>query len=340
MRRFFVHHHQKAPHLFVPYAETTGLFLNDYYKATENINAFNPTRADANTIADALAEYVEVMDKDIYREYLEKRREFGGGVKYSLVGMNDNGIEVYETSKEIMALSWSERKAKYLDVMKNEYQGRTAKFERNGHIYYATFDQGSIRKPIYGDKRSSPNGVKALIKAGADGDVFNLVENAKYDGGKVNTKDHTDADYFDYFVKTVQIDGKVFNLVADVEKKYGVDGGYVYTLALVDNKKIKASPAHGHSNIEPVQDAGNTFVPIIPQTEGKVNTFEEKNQKNSLSFEDESPTRIRGGIYGEDVILKDAPMKQTVVEVKDLRDPTKVPFLFIILQYTLPTQQR
>lgn len=78
----------------------------------------------------------------------------------------------------------------------------------------------------------------------------------------------------------------------------------------------------------------------IPQTDGKVNTFEEKNQKNSLSFEDEAHTRIRGGIYGEDVLLEDAPMKQTVVEIKYLRDPTKVPFLFIILQYILPTQQR
>ena len=137
-----MHHQQKVPLIFVAYAETTGLFLDDYYKATENINAFNPTRADANALADALAEYVEVMDNDVYRGYLEKIREFGGGGKYS------------------------------------------------------------------------------------------------------------------------------------------------------------------------------------------------------LSFEDEAPTRIRGGIYGEDVLLEDAPMKQTVVEIKYLRDPTKVPFLFIILQYILPTQQR
>ena len=46
-----MHHQQKVPLIFVAYAETTGLFLDDYYKATENINAFDPTRADANTIA-------------------------------------------------------------------------------------------------------------------------------------------------------------------------------------------------------------------------------------------------------------------------------------------------
>lgn len=44
------------------------------------------------------------------------------------------------------------------------------------------------------------------------------------------------------------------------------------------------------------------------------------NRKNSLSFEDEAPTRIRGGIYGEDVALEApvaeniAPVKETVVE--------------------------
>ncbi len=68
----------------------------------------------------------------------------------------------------------------------------------------------------------------------------------------------------------MQIDGKVFDLVADVEKKYGADGGYVYTLALKDNKKIKASPAH-NSNIESVKSAGNAFVNILSRSEINVN---------------------------------------------------------------------
>ena len=142
---------------------------------------------------------------------------------------------------------------------------RTARFERNGHTYYAKFDQASVRKPIYGDSRSSTAGVKALIKAGADGDVFDLVENSQYTGSKVNTKTHTNADYFDYFVKTVQIDGKVFDLVADVEKEYGTDEGYVYTLALVDNKQIKASPALGAPNTAPVNSAGNASAVNVAQ---------------------------------------------------------------------------
>ena len=210
------------------------------------------------------ARQLEQVKREFERAWRETNKA-QSETKYSFSGKNEAGIEVYETSDSVMELTWDERKAKYLDVMKNEYRGRTAKFERNGHTYYAKFDQSSVRKPIYGDSRSSPNGKKALIKAGADGDVFNLVENSKYTGSKPNTKDHTKADYFDYFVKTVQIDGKVFDLMADVEKQYGVDGGYVYTLALVDNKKIKASPAHGTSNTEPVKNAGNAFSNNVPQ---------------------------------------------------------------------------
>ena len=226
----------------------------------------------------------------VYRESAKTESETKGKTEYSLSGITEDGIEVYETSQDIMDLTWDERKAKYLDVMKNEYRGRTAKFERNGHTYYAEFDQNSIRKHIYGDKRSSPNGAKALIKAGADGDVFTLVENSEYRRSRPNTKDHTDADYFDYFVKTVQIDGKVFDLVADVEKKYGDDGGYVYTLALTDNKKNKASTTHGTS---PVKNVVNASEDIISQNSEK----SIGNSKFSLSAEQQE--------YFKDSVVRD-----------------------------------
>lgn len=196
-----------------------------------------------------------------------------GGVRFDLKGKNKDGIEVYETSGGTMALTWDDRRAKYLDDLKNEYRGKTARFERNGHTYYAKFDPNSIRKPIYGDSRSSVSGVKALTKAGADGDVFNLLENSKYTGSKSNTKTHTNADYFDYFVKTVQIDGKVFDLVADVEKEIGSSDGYIYTLALRDNKNIKASPALGTPETGPVKSAGNASEKSVLQNEGKVKRY-------------------------------------------------------------------
>ena len=306
---------------------------NQYYEAYKDVY----TTADPDTLrhmmqeellADAYAEYERYGDETLPGLTEETWEQAWGGtkntaadngkaqteIKYSFVGKNDDGIEVYETSQKTMDLTWNERKVKYLDVMKNEYFGRTAKFERNGHIYYAVFDQSSLRKPIYGDDRSSIDGVKALIKAGADGDVFDLVENSRYTRSKPNTKDHTDADYFDYFVKTVQIDGKVFDLVADVEKKYWADGGYVYTLALADNKKIKASPARGTPETGPVESAGNAFDDNVTQkmqdvkmrfslSEDKARQRAEKNIANGIgrimSMPNSAVKKLQTGVIRE-----------------------------------------
>ena len=96
----------------------------------------------------------------------------------SLRGVNAQGIEVYETDTDVMNLTWEDRKKEYLKLLSNDFKGKTAKFTRNGHTYYAEFDSNSIRKHIYGDKRSSPKGKQALIKTGANGNVFELVENS------------------------------------------------------------------------------------------------------------------------------------------------------------------
>ena len=235
---------------------------------------------------------------------------------------------MYETSKDTIDLTWDERKAKYLDVINNEYRGRTARFERNGHIYYAEFDRSSVRKHIYGDDRSSPKGRKALIKAGADGDVFDLVENSQYRRSKTNKKDNTNADYFDYFVKTVQIDGKVFDLIADVEKNYHVDGGYLYTLALRDNKRIEASPALENSNENSIKNAGNTskiedpqgFDAISPEPTSKTNL--EKSSKFTISNSNENVKEKTIGLntnantYGEDIKFQGTSTEKTDVVEK------------------------
>lgn len=166
------------------------------------------------------------------------------GAKFSLKGTNKHGIEVYETSDEVKALSWDERKKRFLDLMINEYKGRTAKFVRNGHAYYATFEKKDVDKNIYGDKRSDAKGQKAKIKAGADGDVFTLVENARYDGSKPesgkNIAAHRGVKRWDYFVKKVQIDGTVFDLNINVRKK--ANDQYVYSLQLNEDKKTEAAP--------------------------------------------------------------------------------------------------
>lgn len=168
-------------------------------------------------------------------------------IRWSLAGTNKDGIEVYETSDNIKNLTNKERMKQFEEIMKNDYRGRTAKFIRNGHAYYATFEDTDVKKNIYGDNQSSKAGWKAKIRAGADGDIFELVEDADYTGsgaeqGKSNPA-HKGINHWDYYAKTVQIDNEVYDLVANVRRSG--DDSYVYNIGLRQNKKIKASPPIG-----------------------------------------------------------------------------------------------
>ena len=138
-------------------------------------------RAVAQMETERLEKLVELWDKGLMeaseRAAKSPARE-GGAVRYSFARTRKDGIEVYETSKETKELSWKERKHQFMNLMETQFRGRTAKFVRNGHAYYATFAADDIRKNIYGDNRSDPEGRDAKINAGADGDIFDLVENA------------------------------------------------------------------------------------------------------------------------------------------------------------------
>lgn len=195
------------------------------------------------------------------------------GVKYSYEGKNKDGIEVYETSDEVMNLSISERNKRFLKIMKEQYKGRTAKFVRNGHAYYATFELADVNKNIYGDTRSDTKGQKAKVRTGADGNIFEIVENSRYSGSKAesgkSSKAHRGIGYWDYFIKTVQIDNTVYDLVANVRKTR--DNQYVYGIQLRENKKIKASPAVGSQNVS-LSSAANTSDSSIPGSSENVNT--------------------------------------------------------------------
>lgn len=107
-----------------------------------------------------------------------------GGVRFDLKGKNKDGVEVYETGEDVKKMSYKERMEAFMDIMRNEYAGRTAKFSDGINTYYAKFDEADLRKNVYGDKKSSQKGWKAKINTGADGSIFELVENATYNGGK------------------------------------------------------------------------------------------------------------------------------------------------------------
>ena len=193
----------------------------------EQRRATPPARADENTV------YADLSDSLDY------------------VGKTDNGTEVYETSEAVRKLPYKKRMEAFMDIMRNEYAGRTAKFTaRDGEVYYATFDENDLRKNVYGDKKSSPRGWKAKINTGADGNIFDLVENAEHGGsGKEQGKTseaHQGLTGWEYFVKTVQIDGRVYDLLANVRKK--PDGEFVYSIQLNENEKKAPAPPRQYQN--------------------------------------------------------------------------------------------
>lgn len=215
--------------------------------------------------------------------------KYAGG-KFSLIGVSNDGLEIYETSLATQQLSESQKKKQYLALIKNQYRGRTARLERNGHVVYVRPDIQEAGKPIYGDRRSTANGAKALRNSLAEGDVFDLLENAEYDRSSRDTKNHKNADYFDYYVKTVQIDGKVYDLVADVKRAYGNSDGLYYTLYLVDNATKKAVVSQRPQTLgssEPItasEMGSNSFsTDMVPQSDTAVNNYSMQNSAEDAS---------------------------------------------------------
>ena len=167
----------------------------------------------------------------------------GENVKYSYRGTRDDGVEVYETSAETRALSDSEKKKKYMQMMREQYSGRTAKFEHDGEVDYARFTGDDMRKDMYGDQRSDVRGQKAKLNVAADGDIFTLVENASYSGSEAeqgkDTRAHRNVISWDYYVKTVQIDGRMYDVLANIRKT--ADDSYVYSIQMNTRKTKEAA---------------------------------------------------------------------------------------------------
>ena len=230
------------------------------------------------------------QDTDAVNNYSMQNSAEDADGKFSLIGVSNDGLEIYETSLATQQLSESQKKKQYLALIKNQYRGRTARLERNGHVVYVRPDIQEAGKPIYGDRRSTANGAKALRNSLAEGDVFDLLENAEYDRSSRDTKNHKNADYFDYYVKTVQIDGKVYDLVADVKRAYGNSDGLYYTLYLVDNATKKAVVSQRPQTLgssEPItasEMGSNSFsADMVPQSDAAVNNYSMQNSAEDAS---------------------------------------------------------
>ena len=218
--------------------------------------------------------------------------------QFSFEGRTEDGIEVYETSEEVRRLPYKQRVAAFLDIMRGEYRGRTAKFTAgDGQVYYARFNRKDLNKNIYGDKRSSSQGLTAKVNVGADGDIFELVENAQYTGSKSESgksgRAHNGVSSWDYFVKTVQIDGQMFDLLANVRKKPG--GEYVYSIQLNEStKKTPAPPRQYHDGTAQGGDSRPVGAPTDVFDEAPAPSL-----ASSHSMNDDAQNRMLTGAFSE-----------------------------------------
>ena len=256
--------------------------IRDAFRGVSEVH--EEARAVAEMETERLERFVELWDKGLI-EAAERAQKSpakeGGAVKWSLVGIREDGIEVYETSEETKALSWKERKKRFMDRLKTEYRDKKARFQRNGHTYYASFEDTDIQKNIYGDVESDLPGHGAKINAGADGDFIDLISNTKWFGGGKETgkttKAHKGVLYWDYYVKTVQIDNKVYDLLANVRQRK--DGSFVYNVELFERKDIEAASPRSSSEEKRSHGAptasGNS---ILPSPENSNTKFQERDE--------------------------------------------------------------
>lgn len=134
-------------------------FIKYIHKAIDGIKAFLKNKDDKQFgnltlqlnklqhIADLWAEGVAgAMSEFENKQKKNTALDNDGDVKWSKKGENKYGIEVYETSEATKKLTWKERIKQYKNLMENMFYRRTARFNRNGHIYYAQFDKDSTDK--------------------------------------------------------------------------------------------------------------------------------------------------------------------------------------------------
>ena len=270
LKEFLTELHRKDRTLFdriKEFLEKAGKTIKALFEDNTYTEFAEDLSKDLENIKQLRKKFAEVLADTGRMEEGEGRTEQTSEAKFSLTGKTEDGMEVYETSEDIKKMPYAERMKLFVSLMENEYRGRTAKFSKNGKVYYARFANEDVKKNIWGDKQSDKEGWKAKINVGAEGNIFELVENADYTGSKEEagktTKAHAGVMMWDYYVKRVQINGKVYDLLANVREKQ--DGEYVYSIGLKRNKKITPAPPlasadNRNNGMAALQDGVNTDV--------------------------------------------------------------------------------
>lgn len=210
---------------------------------------------------------------------IRKNSDVDTDLRYSLSGVDKDGIEIYTTNDDTKKLSYKERMKEFLNYIEHTYIGRTAKFERNGEVFYASFDPDDSRKLTHGDNKSDKSGWKAKINTGADGNIFELVENSQYkstspESGK-STKAHKDVSDWHYYQKTVKIDDKLYDILINIKDKGNSE--HVYSIQLNESKKTTAPYFTSSVNNSSVSKSRDTVDNSISQKNNDVNTSIRKN---------------------------------------------------------------
>jgi len=200
-----------------------------------------------------LYEYADAKNiiSDIEQQYSGKKKyestlnEFRD--QFEKRGTTADGIEIYETDIAIANLSYAEKIKRFQDNFYTpgspHYIGQYVQFVRNGKVNYAEINRYTQNENT---EKINPAHLnqwdKAKINVGASGDFITLLENTSYDkertnGNKTKNDAHKVTDAFEYYLKTVYIDSRPFNVVVNVSRKAD-NSRFVYDVVLKQNKTL------------------------------------------------------------------------------------------------------
>lgn len=246
---------------------------------------------------------------------IRKGGEGAGTRQMAKIGIRPDGIEIYKSDARIRNLPLKERKRLFREMMERTYAGRTARFTKNGRVFYATFEKEDIRKNIHGDKQSDRRGREAKTNAGASGDMFDIVEQAQYQSSKPETGKsgtaHKDVKTWDYFDKRVEIDGEEYDVLINVRDKG--NNQFVYNIALRERKKsrVKGQPLKQYALMS---DASNSTQQSISNNAEEVKSPRSSVVKISMG-QDAAEHRM---VEFRDLLAKKFPNKDATSIISEL----------------------
>jgi hypothetical protein len=174
-------------------------------------------------------------------------------IKFMYKGKNKDGVEIYSISTEVAKLSGKDKKALAKNKNKADVKIEKVHFISKEEEYDAKFDKKFLGEDIYGDKKTKPHKTyNKKINLMIEGDLLNVLKDAQYyDSSEDHDEKHgPDVVGWDYFKKTIIIDGAEYRVRINVKKK--VDGNYIYSTHFMKNEKARThlGAAASKSNIQ------------------------------------------------------------------------------------------